>query len=308
MYTDVIIGFDGSDSGRDALALGRRLARSIAVATTVVCVHEYQALTADVEMDAAVELSWRRHAERVLDEARATLDGVHDVTYRAKAETSVARALHAAALEAAAAVIVVGSTDREGLGRLLPGSTAEQVIHGAPCAVAIAPPRYATREQRPRAGVVGVAVDGGRETQRLARLGARIALGARAKLRLLAVAETYDSVGVPVTRLSSPSARDASRTSARTGLDRAVVAAGGGVEVERRLLEGAPATRLAAESNDLDLLIVGSRGYGPLRRIVLGSVTGAVLRDAACPVLAVPRGTPEAVDASVAAIARTARR
>src|SRR6187200_1500727 len=79
MYTDVIIGFDGSDSGRDALALGHRLARSIAVSTTVVCVHGYQALTADVEMDAAVELSWRRHAERVLDEARATLDAVHDV-------------------------------------------------------------------------------------------------------------------------------------------------------------------------------------------------------------------------------------
>src|SRR6185436_13558401 len=93
MYTDVIIGYDGSASGRDALALSRRLARATAAETTVLCVHPYQALTSDVEVDAAFELSWRRHAEGILDEARAALDDAPGVTFRATAETSVARAL-----------------------------------------------------------------------------------------------------------------------------------------------------------------------------------------------------------------------
>jgi nucleotide-binding universal stress UspA family protein len=304
MYTDVIIGYDGSASGRDALALGRRLARATAAETTVLCVHPYQALTSDVEVDAAFELSWRRHAEAILDEARVALDDAPGVTFRAKPETSVARALHGLALETAAALIVVGSSDRTGIDRLLPGSTAAQVIHAAPCAVAIAPPGYADREHPHRAGVIGAAVDGGRETERVARIGARIARGAHAKLRLLTVVPPHERAGQPVAHRSSRSVRE----SAGNALERAIAAAGSEVEVEPRLLEGTPADRLAAESHDLDLLILGSRGHGPLRRIVLGSVTGAVVRDAGCPVLALPRGTAEEIDASVAAIARAARR
>jgi hypothetical protein len=42
MYTDVIIAFDGSPASHDALALGRRLARSTSVATTVVYTHPYR--------------------------------------------------------------------------------------------------------------------------------------------------------------------------------------------------------------------------------------------------------------------------
>jgi nucleotide-binding universal stress UspA family protein len=308
MYTDVIIGYDGSASGRDALALGRRLARATAAETTVLCVHPYQALTSDVEIDAAFELSWRRHAEKILDEARVALDDAPDVSFRARAETSVARALHGLALEAAAALIVVGSSHRTGIARFLPGSTAAQVIHAAPCAVAIAPAGYADHEHDRRAGVIGAAVDGGRESERVARIGARIARGAHATLRLLAVAHTHESVGLPVARLSSSSVRQAVHDSARNALARAVVAAGSDVEVESRLIEGTPAERLAAESHDLDLLIVGSRGYGRLRRIVLGSVTTAVMRDAGCPVLALPRGTAGEIDASVAAIARAMHR
>src|SRR4051794_23474195 len=104
MYTDVITGFDGSAAGRDALALGRRLALTTGASTTVVCVHPYKALTAEVAADSAIELSWRRGAEVMLEEARRTLDDVPDVTFRAKPETSPARALHEIAREAAAAV------------------------------------------------------------------------------------------------------------------------------------------------------------------------------------------------------------
>src|SRR4051812_37995838 len=190
MYSDVIIGFDGSPSGRDALALGRRLAEAGSAAITVVCVHPYIALTADVEADAAVELSWREGAERTLDEARALLSGVPAATFRAMAETSPARALHVAADEADAALIVLGSTHRQGLGRVLPGTTADQVLHAAPCAIAVAPAGYAARDAA-AAGLVGAAVDGGEETERVARVGARIARGAKARLRLISVIERH---------------------------------------------------------------------------------------------------------------------
>jgi nucleotide-binding universal stress UspA family protein len=290
MYTDIIIGFDGSAPGRDALALGRRLALSTSATTTVVCVHPYEAPPADVYADSAVELSWRRGAERILDTARRALDDVPDVTFRVKAETSPARALREVALEAAAAVIVVGSTRRERRGRFRPGTTADQTLNAAPCAIAVAPAGYAERCRRPIAGIVGVAVDGGEETDRLAGIAAGIARAAKSKLRLLIAIEARDM------------------TAAEWALDRAATAAGPGVDIERRIVEGPAAAILAMESDDLDVLVVGSRGRGPVRRVVLGTVGGAVIRDAACPVLAIPRGVPEQLDASIASVLRGAAR
>ena len=56
---------------------------------------------------------------------------------------------------------------------------------------------------------------------------------------------------------------------------------------------------VARESADADLLVIGSRGYGPLRRVVLGSSTGRSLHAATCPVLVVPRRTVEELDDAV---------
>jgi nucleotide-binding universal stress UspA family protein len=43
-----------------------------------------------------------------------------------------------------------------------------------------------------------------------------------------------------------------------------------------------------ARQHDADLLVVGTHGYGPVRRFLLGSVATLVLRDAPCPVVTVP--------------------
>jgi len=56
------------------------------------------------------------------------------------------------------------------------------------------------------------------------------------------------------------------------------------------VLEGRPWRRLAEHSSELDLLLVGSRGYGPLHSVILGGTSGPLLRDAHCPVIALPRG------------------
>ena len=49
------------------------------------------------------------------------------------------------------------------------------------------------------------------------------------------------------------------------------------------------ADELVERSRELDLLVVGSRGYGPVRHALLGSVTQKLMKAAACPVLVVPR-------------------
>jgi len=63
------------------------------------------------------------------------------------------------------------------------------------------------------------------------------------------------------------------------------------VRVVRRVVAGLPAAREIAQyaaSHGADLIVVGSHGYGPVRRLVLGSVAERVVRLAPCPVLTVP--------------------
>jgi nucleotide-binding universal stress UspA family protein len=307
MYTDLIIGFDGSAPGRDALAFGQRLAAATGARPTVVCVHPFMSISADVPAEEEINLGWRDGAEATLDEARSELADVPGAAFRSIADPSPAHALHQVAEEVDAALIVLGSTHRSGLGRVLPGTTADLILQAAPCAVAIAPAGYAARA--PHAlGVVGAAVDGGDESRRIARVAARIAQGGGATLRLITVVDThYSKDPLYAGQVGNAALVDAIRDTATGTLEQTAAAIGGTqVKVERKTREGAADEELVAESGELDLLIVGSRGFGPLRRIVLGSVSTKVVRAAACPVIVLPRHAAEQLDEQVASLAAEA--
>jgi nucleotide-binding universal stress UspA family protein len=82
---------------------------------------------------------------------------------------------------------------------------------------------------------------------------------------------------------------DARLETARNAVDRALeacedVPASGDVRL------GDAAHELTALSGDCDLLVLGSRRWGPIRRLALGSTSEQVIRQAACPVLVPPRG------------------
>lgn len=62
-----------------------------------------------------------------------------------------------------------------------------------------------------------------------------------------------------------------------------------GVSASSEVVSGDPAAVLAEQSRDLDLFVIGSRGYGPVRRVFLGGVAHDVVKAAACPVLTMPR-------------------
>jgi nucleotide-binding universal stress UspA family protein len=79
----------------------------------------------------------------------------------------------------------------------------------------------------------------------------------------------------------------------RSVLDQSLVDAGldgdgAGVEVTKVLREGHAADVLVAEAKDADLLVVGSRGLGGFRGLLLGSVDHHCAHYAGCPVVIVP--------------------
>jgi nucleotide-binding universal stress UspA family protein len=67
--------------------------------------------------------------------------------------------------------------------------------------------------------------------------------------------------------------------------------------MEPLVVDGDPADVLTEQAAELGMLVVGSRGYGPLRRVLLGSVSDALLERTACPVMIVPRGVERAFGA-----------
>jgi nucleotide-binding universal stress UspA family protein len=63
-----------------------------------------------------------------------------------------------------------------------------------------------------------------------------------------------------------------------------------GIRTEFELLHGDPAEELAKAAEHVDLLLVGSRGYGPVKGALLGSVSARLMSSAACPLIVVARG------------------
>jgi nucleotide-binding universal stress UspA family protein len=59
------------------------------------------------------------------------------------------------------------------------------------------------------------------------------------------------------------------------------------IEIQTRAIEGHPAPALVAASRDADLLVVGSRGHGAFRGMLLGSVSEHCVTNAHCPVTVV---------------------
>jgi len=70
------------------------------------------------------------------------------------------------------------------------------------------------------------------------------------------------------------------------------------------LVDGQPAAEIVDEAGkDIDLLFLGSRNYGPIRRVMVGSTAIAVMRRSPSPVIVIPRGaaTPRAEAAATSA-------
>lgn len=310
MTRTIVVGYDGTDHGDDALALGRLLARLAGAELVVACAYPDDPLG---ESAAALEVAQglRDDAERTLARARAWMEaaaaeagGALDggVSLRAVAGATPSHVLHDLAEQVHAAAIVVGASHHGRALRLLTGSTPEAVLDHAPCPVAVAPEGF--REVGGVARRIAVAFDGSPESLHALAVAARWARDAGARLRVATVVNAA-AVGAypppPLDAVAYEELANAARAEAQRRVDEAVAALGGGADAEGVVLEGDAVTSLVEESREDDLLFTGSRGQGPFRRVLLGSVSTHLLREAACPVVVVPRGSGEGDDGEGAA-------
>jgi nucleotide-binding universal stress UspA family protein len=286
MARRLMIGYDGAGNSEDALALGAGLTPALGAEPLVASVVPYlDHLISRGELDEMTQAE----ARRIDVAARSHLPGL-DVETRALADDSPARALHGLIESEHPLALVIGSAHRGAIGRVFVGDVGAALLSGASCAVAVAPRGYAERAHGTPLRIA-VAVNDSDESD--AALASAVALAEKlnCSLAVFTVAEPVRyGYAVPFSVVDTRVLTETTRQQAERTLDRALERVPAGLPVEHRLLTGDPADLIANAAADFDLLIVGSRGYGPVRRALLGSVSARLAHTAKCPLLVLPRG------------------
>jgi nucleotide-binding universal stress UspA family protein len=281
--SEIVVGIDDSAGATDALAFATRLARRAGASVRLASAYNYS----DVPSRARNEAFRRCLEEDTVELLKSAADSVGGVSgTHAIADPSAARALHSLAETVDAAMVVVGSTHRSAVGRVVPGSTGERLLHGAPCPVAIVPRGYADADP---IRIIGAGYDGSDESKAALHAGYELARHLRATLRVIHVFDASHGEPALMTMPGWESMRDDHEGIQRQELADAVAALPTDVGIESVFSMGNAGAELASESEHVDLMIVGSRGYGPRAAVLLGSVSHALIRKAACPVVVLPR-------------------
>jgi nucleotide-binding universal stress UspA family protein len=283
----VVIGFDGTPPGEDALALGSWFARSTGVDPIVAVVHPAPAPISMARVDAEWIADRHRLADEILNEARKVLPGAD---YRIVASSSAAHGLHDLSEETGASVVVVGSRGTGPEERLFAGSTAERLLFGSSRPVAVAPSGLRNRKLGELARV-GVAYIDTPEAQGALDFAVHFARAGRAGLRLFTVVAGQAEVmplfvGAESERVFVDTARD----TFQAALDRALAGVPAELAATGEVRTGDAVDTLAELGPaDVDVLVCGSRGYGPALRVLLGGVSSRLVRRARSPIIVVPR-------------------
>ena len=276
-FKNVLVGVDGTSSGRDAIALAERLRAPDGRMTLAHVVLVQKPIYGNFHSTGAGRMSREMlERQRVAAGVSASLAGMF--------APSVGRGLHQLAADYGADLLVVGSCRRGSIGRLLRGDDTQGSLSGAPCAVAVAPHGYgeASRDIE----TIGVAYNGSPESETALAAARYLAAGIGAAPRALTVVWPTASVVWPDGRPPPGGAwgamtfeafeREASERLSSLG------------NLEGRVAVGPPRDELVAFADDVDLLVVGSRGHGRLRRLLLGSASAYLARTARCPLLVLP--------------------
>jgi nucleotide-binding universal stress UspA family protein len=289
MFRNVLVGVDGTQGGRDAIALAQQVAGPEATLMLAHVCFPFPGRGATeavpIERAQAQQLLER---ERRLAQVRAQLV-VGD-------PWPVGSGLHLLAEQRGADLIVVGSTRRALVGRVLLGDDCLAALDGAPCAVGIAP-RGHVRDPHPLQRL-GVGFDGSSQSEAALAAARELAAAHAGTIKafwVISPREVHD------TRLPAdwPDALD-------RNIDRRADCLAQLEGVHGVVTSGDPGQELAQAGKQLDLLIVGSRGYGPIGRLIHGSVSRYLAGHATCPLLVLarqadlPRGAAGDTQAAIA--------
>jgi nucleotide-binding universal stress UspA family protein len=294
----VLVGYSPDERGDDALALACLVARTAKAKLTVANIHPP---AWPARGPGSVDAEWvaylKEQSEAALEQARQRMADARvpkkDVDFVVHSNRGSGRGLLEVAKDVGAGLIVVGSAPRGRRERIAIGSTADQLLHGSPVPVLMAPRSWA--EDTPK---------------RFDRLTVAYWRRPAAEPALSAAAAFAGSLGLPVrlvTLVLRPPGLAAKFRNADGVMERQFAqaekdlahaakvlgeSAEVDVEVDTEAVGGAGIAKTLGSVDMLrgEVLAVMSSHDGPLRKVFLGESSGKIVRAASCPVMVLPRG------------------
>jgi nucleotide-binding universal stress UspA family protein len=276
MFKNVLVGVDGRPNGRDAIALASQLTDPDG---KLMLAHVHSGdLRPSHAIAPGLVREEREDSHKLLERERVAANVKADLL--SIVSMSPGRGLHEQAEEQNADLIVVGSCSHGAFGRAMLGDDTRAALNGAPCVVTIASRGYA--EHPTSIAKVGVAYNASPESKAALALARELAAPTGATVHALEIVSipTYVYGGLVAPTIGGM-------------IEEMLKEANGRMQelpdVEGHAVYGLAGEELAAFGDQVDILVVGSRGYGPVKRLVLGSTSDYLQRHARCSLLVLPR-------------------
>ena len=238
---------------------------------------------------------WRRmrgETERLLSRVRASC--APGARFAIDTDLSAGRGLHRLVRREHRQLLAIGSSPHGPAGEVSIGHKTRKLLDELECPLAIAP-----RDLRSRGRFelrrIAVGFDGGAEAAAALATAATLAAGSGAELIVRGVIDDrVPALGWPHVWMGGimeawVEVMDDEAAALRAQMQKAVSALG--VEASVQVTRGRAADALRELSGDVDLLVIGSRRWGPMARLLLGGTGEALVHGAACPLVIVPRPT-----------------
>jgi nucleotide-binding universal stress UspA family protein len=290
----IVVGVDGSDTGRAAVEYAADLAARRGVPLHVV--HAFEPSQYDLRPMGGVRPEttsvMRKGAERLMDQTVEVLAFAYpDLEVIARVEPGSAE-LKLIEESETAAIVVVGARGTGGFAALLVGSTTLHIATHAHCPVIAVP--VPDEHAGPRHGIV-VGVDGSELSEDA--IGFAFEMAAETGQPLIALHAWSDPARTGV-GMMMPLVYDPELVSKEEEVVLAESMAGWtekypDVPVTHRVVNGHAVYSLVGAAADAQLLVVGSHGRGDFRSMLLGSVGHGVLHHAKVPVAIIRRERPK---------------
>jgi nucleotide-binding universal stress UspA family protein len=280
--TKVLLATD--DSGDAELAATTAVSLAKSTSSEVHVVHVWRPVPS-VHFDALIRQEMRREAQAILDEQVKKIEGVGGTVAEAHLrEGSASEEIVALAAEIGVGLVAVGSRGRGRIRRALMGSVSDAVVRHAHCPVMVVrwkPVAFPAK--------VLLATDGSEEATVATQIVTDLGKKTGSELHVVHVGE------IPITHypdrfgyraLYEEHEREA-RQLLETQVESIKAAAATVAQEHLRMGKADEEVVVLAEELGADLIAMGGRGLGGVKRALMGSVSDSVVRHAHCPVLVV---------------------
>ncbi|WIB34361.1 universal stress protein [Curtobacterium sp. MCSS17_005] len=277
----IVVGFDGSDEAAGALHATLRLAERLSSTVDVVTTWRWPITWSSPPIGS----SWSplHDAEEIRAQANALISSPPSPPSAATTRTVEGGAAEALVDAARGAeLLVVGTRGRGGFRGLLLGSVSTACMQHAPCPVLIHRAQDPSdRESR----TIVVGVDGSHDSGEALRFAVTLARRLGYAIRTVTTWQWPSALNRKAPPFDHWSPEADARATASSALDAAADLFDDDVQITSEMVEGPAAAVLLEASQDAAFLVLGNRGLGGFKGLLVGSVSQECAQHAACSVI-----------------------